>query len=181
MTPAEELLCAVIRGEPFPLAVLADEKFQLEFVQASARHGLQPLLYFRLQTASDQENWPAELRGRLAVEWRAHAVREALACHELVRVLTALAGAGVQPLLMKGAALAYSHYPSPSLRPRGDADLLIPENQWLETVRCLQGLGYQQWGKAPSLVTDRLSSYQCAFSKQGSMGMRHALDVHWKI
>jgi hypothetical protein len=33
--------------------------------------------------------------------------------------------AGVTTLVLKGAALAYTHYPAAYLRPRGDTDLLV--------------------------------------------------------
>ena len=50
-----------------------------------------------------------------------------------------LAAAGVEPVLIKGTALAYSLYPDAGLRTRADTDLIIPAVH-LKTIR-RSGLG----------------------------------------
>ena len=70
--------------------------------------------------------WPLVAGGAGAL--RDVAAVELLRKRELLEVLRALDDAGVAPLLLKGAALAYSIYPSPVLRPRADTDLLIPDD-----------------------------------------------------
>jgi len=117
----------------------------------------------------------------MASEARTRAVLEGLAHCELVDVLASLSSAGVRPLVMKGAALGYTHYSSPSLRPRGDADLLIPGHAWDETARCLRALGYHRSGQNLASGPHQLISYQCTFRKQDRFGANHTLDVHWKI
>ena len=62
----------------------------------------------------------------LTVELRHSAVIDALRARELRTVLAALHESGVRPVLIKGAALAYTHYDRPELRPRIDVDLMIP-------------------------------------------------------
>lgn len=42
-------------------------------------------------------------------------------------VVRALRGAGVEVVALKGAALAFFHYPDPALRPMGDLDLLLSD------------------------------------------------------
>ena len=44
-------------------------------------------------------------------------------------LIEALSAEGIEPVLLKGAALAYTAYPDPALRSMGDIDLLVPPCQ----------------------------------------------------
>ena len=74
---------------------------------------------------------------------------------ELIAVLAAFAGAGIGTLLLKGAALAHSHYPEPALRTRCDADVLIRPADHDAAMHLLEGLGYRR----PNAVSGTLVSY----------------------
>ena len=68
---------------------------------------------------------PAGARDEIARLAREEALIEPFRREEVVRVLAALAAAGVPALVFKGTALAYTRYPDPALRPRLDTDLFI--------------------------------------------------------
>jgi hypothetical protein len=89
-------------------------------------------------------------------------------------VLATLAGAGIEPVLFKGTALAYSLYADPALRTRSDTDLLVPEDQRGRAMDALAALGY-----ARVLELGELASYQACLTREG-VGA-HTLDLHWKI
>ena len=55
----------------------------------------------------------------------------------------ALTQADVEFIWMKGAALAYTVYPNPACRGRGDLDLWIQLEQLSLATAVLQGLGYR--------------------------------------
>lgn len=57
--------------------------------------------------------------------------------------LAALRGAGLDPLLFKGEALARSLYPEPGTRVRGDADVWVGPADFDLACRTLEGLGWQ--------------------------------------
>jgi hypothetical protein len=95
---------------------------------------------------------------------------------ELPRVLSALAQAGIEPLILKGTALAYSHYPSPTLRPRGDTDLLVPPDAAAAVARVLQELGYAN----ESSASGEFASCEANWSRIDGLGKSHHLDVHWR-
>ncbi len=99
---------------------------------------------------------------------------------ELVGVLAELAKAGIAPLILKGTALAHSHYPSPALRPRGDTDLLIPDvGPRLGRPRVLDRLGY---ARASGVTGGRSSRYQARLEpRHDPPAITHNLDVHWRI
>ncbi|MFQ5344183.1 MAG: nucleotidyltransferase family protein, partial [Anaerolineae bacterium] len=47
-------------------------------------------------------------------------------------------------MLLKGAALANTLYPTPALRPLSDIDLLIPRQHLEPAVQAVKSLGYRQ-------------------------------------
>ncbi|GAH12931.1 unnamed protein product, partial [marine sediment metagenome] len=61
----------------------------------------------------------------------------------LARVHAALAEIGVQPVLIKGTALAYALYSDPVLRERGDTDMLIPSTERNRVHDVLTTLGFE--------------------------------------
>jgi hypothetical protein len=62
--------------------------------------------------------------------------------HLAVEVSSALVGAGIRALLLKGAALATWLYEDGTLRPYGDADLLVAPADFGQAERVLRGLGF---------------------------------------
>lgn len=68
----------------------------------------------------------------------------------LKRLVVAFAARGLQPLALKGPALAVQAYGSLGARGGVDLDVLLPAEQWPEALAVLQDMGYhmapgQQW------------------------------------
>jgi hypothetical protein len=112
-----------------------------------------------------------------ADELRDAAVVDALRTLELRTVLAALGEGGIPSVLLKGAALAYTCYPRPELRPRADTDLLIPENARDRVASVLSRLGYRR----PSEIDGDVAVGQFHFVKINAQGLEHVLDVHWRL
>ena len=110
----------------------------------------------------------------LKTELRTSAILEALRARELRDVVERLREHGIQPVLMKGAALAYTHYRRPELRPRTDVDLMIPDGARERVARCLTTIGYRR----PPEIDGDVAIGQCHFVKEDEHGCQHALDVH---
>jgi len=115
--------------------------------------------------------------GQVDGEVRAAALLDEVQVRELNHVLAALEGSGADPLVFKGAALAHTHYEASWLRPRLDADLLIPEAQKRAVFETLAGLGY---ARTP-LVDGPLVMAQAAFVRTDDLGEDHTIDVHWRV
>ncbi len=145
------------------------------FFQETAGQGMAPLLFRRI-SKQDCSDWPSDLLARLKETALRQAAAELLLEADLRALLQAFAEAGIQPLLLKGTALAYSLYSEPWLRPRCDTDLLIAESEREKAAAVLRQLGY-----APLLEekTEYLSS-QMSYSK-AVQGMRFSYDLHWQI
>ncbi len=113
----------------------------------------------------------------LMPELRAAAAMEELKARELRAVLTLLAGEGIDPVLLKGAALARTHYRRPELRPRADTDFMITEGAREHATRVLARLGYRRAAE----IDGDLAVGQFHFWKTDRHAVSHALDVHWRV
>jgi len=124
----------------------------------------------------DELGWPEAIMNRLSGMARTQAAWEALSTTELKRVLSALHAAEIEPLLLKGAAIACSHYPMPHLRTRIDTDVLV-SGRAVAVQRVLESLGYQRQLRLPGRHVLR----QDLYLRRDALGFTHHLDVHWAI
>jgi hypothetical protein len=134
---------------------------------AAERHGVAALLAARLADAP-----PSPFLDRLRSSAREDAVWELGHRRALLGALSSLAAAGVEAVLFKGTALAYSLYPSPVLRTRGDTDLIVPPHERERVTAVLRGCGFSP--------VEATASYQTSFACGGPEGA-HVLDVHWQV
>ncbi len=175
LSDARSWLTAALRGEqpPWPGA---DPAFEGRLWQTGALEGVLPLLY--RQVGADP-SWPLPptLKEALAHHVRQQAMFDLLREEALQKVLAKLAQQGIEVLLMKGGALAYSHYAASYLRPRCDTDLLFADRERAEAAwQLLSGLGYRRAvGVTGELASTQLS---CALPISGGSV---ALDIHWQL
>ena len=172
--PLTDGLAALLRGEAVPWASLGAEAS--EVVAACIEDDLAGLVHLEL-TRRSAPDWPASVREELEREARADVVREALRRRELVAALSALAGAGVRPILLKGTPLAYTIYEEPRLRRRSDTDLLIRRSEREAVQRVMRASGYA----VTNLSDGEFLFHQFELAKDDALGVSHALDFHWKI
>jgi len=123
-------------------------------------HGMAPLLYAQTGDAALR---PAAVRAAALEPFRLADLRELL--HALC---------GIDVLITKGTALAYSLYERPELRPRADTDLLIDAAQ-LDAVRSVfRRLGYDEPLSSGDME-------QTMFRRVDAAGVDHVYDVHWEL
>jgi len=169
-------LAGALRGDA---SVLRSHPFDPgdPFWRAAEAHGVHLMLADLAQTTGAAHEWPrdASSRARRASIDAAsvHSLRE----RELRRVLDGLAAADVPCLLLKGAALAYTLYAQPHLRPRRDTDILIRPGDVPRLEALMRKTGYT---RAVETSGD-LASSQRHFDGPGVNGSLHALDLHWRI
>lgn len=167
-----DLISAIVRGDPASAPALAAASPRT-FIDSARREGMLPLVADRVAAWPAAAHLAAELRAEAAGFVAADLARE----QELRRALDALAAQGVQAVLFKGAALAYTHYARPDLRPRDDSDLIVPPDAREAAHAVLAGLGYR-----PVVhVTGALVSYQAIYEKVHGGAVVHVIDLHWRI
>jgi hypothetical protein len=143
-----------------------------DLMPLAGRWRMLPLLAFRIQHGAPD----AELLEELSPELSAAVVEEMVATAETREVVSSLAAAGVDHLLMKGAALSHTHYPQPHLRLRGDTDILIRSVDRGVVDATLTALGYAR----PPALTGHAVSHQQQYVRRLPSGAAHAVDLHWK-
>ena len=95
------------------------------------------------------------------------------------RVLSALANASVDALVLKGTALAYWLFDAPAQRPRCDMDVLVASQAEAErAVSALKTVGY-------SLVAEigvkASAEFEVALERHSPGGTVHTVDLHWRL
>lgn len=145
-------------------------------VLARARyHGVLPLIASRLeQQALAGATWLADAARAAA---RAEVALDLARRPMVVEAIAALDRAGTAPIVLKGEALAHTHYASAWQRPRADTDLLVAPDAERAAEAALVALGYHRALQLPG----RWVSSQASFLRRGPGGCAHAIDLHWRL
>jgi Uncharacterised nucleotidyltransferase len=120
-------LCARWPGHPGQYAQLrrhAQAVANWDAIPAAAEaHGLVPLLFTHLQAAGVV--LPPRVKQQLQGYYMQHAHATRVRAQVLGDILECFKDAGIDVLVLKGAAIAYLIYPQPVLRPMRDIDILV--------------------------------------------------------
>src|SRR4051812_21311225 len=87
-------------------------------------------------------------RAALEAVVRLAVARELAAARDMSRLFEAASAAALDVLLLKGTALAYTHYPQPHLRPRNDIDLFVRHTDIGRAETVLSSLGFARGREA---------------------------------
>lgn len=155
-------------------SALEDEEAVGEFIEFCRYHGVVALVAYYLRDV-DESAEPVQVLKRQLHDIALHEVAfELFRANQLQTVLAACREQGVQPLVIKGAALAQTHYPSPELRSRCDADIFIDMNDIDHIRAVMQERGYTVSGSI-------YKSHQFTCYLQAAKSLNMTFDVHWRI
>jgi hypothetical protein len=145
---------------------------------SARRHGIFALLGFwqELNAKTNAAVLSAIQRKEMRSELAKTTLLDRIHRDALAELANPLAELGVRALIVKGAALALSHYPLPGLRPRVDTDVLIATDDADKVHACLQQNGY---APLPSNFSATVLPERC-YRKQIS-GAWVTLDLHWAL
>lgn len=146
----------------------ADTLYQTAFDRI-AFHGI-ALLIAKQHAAL--ATWPAPLREQVLSEARGQTFWEMGHREALARLIETLSAAGIPSVVTKGSALAYTVYPEPALRRRGDSDIFLLGTDRHAVRRALTAIGMGQIGDARPL--------QESWAATCAMGFTHVFDLHWR-
>jgi hypothetical protein len=137
-----------VREEDIPaisrlLALDLDWHYLLE---ASIRHGVAPLFHRGLQQVADgvdvDGSIPPGIRQELQGLYEGNRARNRRLYGVIGEVAEALEGAGIAVMGLKDIQLGREVYPDLGLRPMGDVDLLIHEEDYERVAGCMASLGF---------------------------------------
>ena len=150
MGPEERFIVASCRPslpseEDESLRALAAEVRDWEQVREQVVSlGLAPILYGNLTASGLVSLVPDEVLARLARAGHASTYVGVRQREELGRILDCLAAEGIDPILLKGAALCATVYDDPAMRTMSDLDLLLDESTIETASAAIVRMGYQQ-------------------------------------
>lgn len=154
-----------------------DWSYVLEF---SARQGISPLLYWNLRKISNDKNIPSEAIKDLQKMYYSNLARNILLFNELSKILTAFKKTGIDVIVLKGASLAEEIYKNIGLRPMGDIDLLIKEEDLQKAKTELAKLMYSSYA-CPTNVHETFQTIIASALTFIRQDGKISIDVHWDI
>jgi hypothetical protein len=142
--------------------------------QAEAQ-GMAPLFYMHLKATGIQP--PQAVKRQLQGLYLRHRHANQARLRVLRDVLVAFEAAGIQALVLKGAALACLVYAEPALRPMSDLDLLVSRADLLRARAVLVELGFD----APLPPGPALPHRHLPVAALQSEGLLVQVEVHYKL
>jgi hypothetical protein len=175
MNKYDSLICRLLNT--VDSAFLEDDSIVVEeLIDKASHHGVLPLLHYVLSSGDRWHNCPLALQRSIS-NARSHAVAVSMIREQFLSSLfSALLEAGIKLILLKGEALAHTHYVSPELRVRGDTDIFVSIADIRITIQVLESDGF-----TVSNERSRYKSHQFTASKVILNGISLQVDVHWRI
>lgn len=158
------------------LAGLPDNAWQ-DILPLARRHGLLPLLTWRLKPPETLKTLPAWAQEELRETSRLSAIHNLHLYQTLGQVLEAFHQAEIPVVVLKGAYLAEHVYEHFALRPMADADLLLRLDDLEPASQLMQQLGYTPYRpfKIPQILKQH--HHLPPFVKPDSAW----IELHWTI
>lgn len=172
----DEVLRQVLCGNMPEWAFPSEENFINAFSERVGFHGVYGLLDQQLERHGQVCDWPEAVRGRIKKGVMESAVWELRHRDVLKQVIASMECSATKGLLFKGTALAYSLYETPTLRSRGDTDLLVALEKKATLVSLLEEQGFE-YSESPGdlLASQGLLELDCA------SGGAQLVDLHWQV
>ena len=170
-------LCARAEGHPVFYQQLKNQLREFDGwsdLPAQAElHGMAPLLWHHIRNSGAEI--PAETARTLLGLYLRHRLQNQIHARVLADIVKVLGAAAIQPIVLKGLALAYEYYPDPALRPISDIDLLLKQDEVLPALRLLADAGFDV--NFPPPTRKRIPKELTAVSPPTD-GVRVSVELH---
>lgn len=148
--------------------------------ELAALHGVVGLVSKSLAAAGWQAHVPAPARAAMQAAVTQIRFDGMLHLHETGRMTAALAAVGIEPILLKGQALADLLYDDPLIRPASDVDLLVRWDEVERAEAALAGAGYEP--QSAALRDYELGhNYHVTLWREVLPGRPLLLELHWDL
>lgn len=149
-------------------------RFDLDAIGYGARR-LLPLAHANLRAAGCEDPLMGRIRGIRRFDWAHNQMLLLGAAH----ALSALKAAGIDTIVLKGAAMIAGWYRDAGLRPLGDVDILVPTAQARAAVETMALAGWRPEGTTARALCEvhlrHLNAW--GFGRAGGQ----AVDLHWHM
>jgi len=138
-------------------------------------HRLLPHLYSNLRDQGIQDPLMSTFKGVYRRTW----YDNQLLFHRVSALLHAFRNAGIETMVLKGAALAILHYKDFGLRPMNDFDVMVPVEQTWAAIDLMRELGWDPMPRSPEALTE---SYLSIVNSHGFVHKAgRECDLHWHL
>lgn len=134
-------------------------------------HRLIPLLYRNLHNQGIEDPFMGKFKGVYRRTW----YENQLLFHNISTLLRSFHDAGIETMLLKGAALVLLHYKDYGVRPMADLDVLVHPEQALTAVNLMGKLG---WKKAGTFIETHVI---VAHGRMFRDSDGRDIDLHWYV
>jgi len=136
---------------------------------------LLPLLYRNLSVQGVADPLMTRYKGAYRRTW----YDNQLLIHRVSDLLRCFSAAGIETLVLKGAALALRHYGDLALRPMSDLDVMVPLEKSAAAIRVMTESGWQPLPRTQEGFNERYLEIVHAhgFTHPG----RGECDLHWHL
>jgi hypothetical protein len=141
----------------------------------SGSYRLLPLLYRNLRNLRIDDELVGRLRGVHRRTW----YQNQILFNATAPLLSDLARAGIQALVLKGGAIAVLHYGDCGLRPMSDFDVMVRPGHAQEAVDFVRSRGWTSASEAQERLLDAHLAYGHGHHFRTTEG--HHLDLHWRL
>ncbi len=146
-------------------------------LQQAQRHRTWPLLYRHL-CGDFKSVVPAGVRERLGAYGRKLALFTLQQTQEMIHLMRAFEGAGIQALPFKGPVLGVQVYGDATLRQFGDLDVLVPRADVPRAEQLLAGRGYAPYKPMTAAEAERYLDIEKSREYVGERGL---VELHWNF
>lgn len=141
--------------------------------QIAEREKVAPMLLHAIAPDATYSTLPPEYQP-LAQVVAENAARYLVHRTVLLQVNAVLAEAQIPALWLKGAALAHTVYPQPSLRPMSDLDVMVPLDRREQAVAVIEQLGFERHN-----LTGRDEPHHYVY--HGGPNRQVSVELHWRF
>lgn len=138
-------------------------------------HRLLPLLYRNIRVHKIADPLMNILRGVYRSTW----YKNQLLFHNMATLLRSFHIAGIQTMILKGAALTLLYYKDYGVRPMQDFDVLVPTKQITVAINLLEKLHWTPILEPSKVEFDMYLSSRHAYTFTDSAGRE--FDLHWHL
>jgi len=167
---------SVLRDES-PRAPVATIEEWMELIEVLRANWIIPLLYRKIGSLPQKCRPPEPVTDEMRQAFLFSRVRSLHMERQLQEIIEAFRKQGVQVLVLRGPALAFSLYPDPAMRPSSDLDLLVQPQQVIQARGILESLGYRCLAKRFEIARDFFRE-EC-FIDDNNPGNTFPIDLHW--
>ena len=170
-----QYISRILDSENPIIPVLTPEAWNNSF-ELAQQQGIVGYLYYAIKQKKSEDVIPVDWQRKIRIQLMHYSVGNLKHLHELDELSILFETNGISFIFLKGSHLAFHVYPSPSLRPMGDIDIMVKEEDILKVLGLLVEAGYS----SDYFTIENLKKYNRhlpPFTKKG----KKSIELHWTL